>query len=129
MNLSIELHRATEKFPPGKARYLVDQSRRGSVSIPSNIAEGAGRQTAKEFIRFLHMAQGSLSELDTQLEISRQLGFLRQDVWAQYDGQLLQIDKMISGLIRQQKGIREESGVKGEDKERVFNFFLFTPDS
>jgi four helix bundle protein len=78
------------------------------VSVPSNIAEGAGRQTKKEFINYLHMAQWSLSELDTRLELARRLGYLAQDSWAMLDRQVERIDKMLSGLIRHQKA----NGVK-----------------
>ena len=78
------------------------------ASVPSNVAEGAGRQTKKEFINYLHMAQGSLSELDTHLELARRLGYLVQDSWAMLDRQDARIDKMLSGLIRHQKA----NGVK-----------------
>ncbi len=55
-----------------------NQIRRAAISIPSNIAEGAARQTKKEFIQFLHVAQGSLSELDTQINISLELKYLKR---------------------------------------------------
>jgi len=75
------------------------------VSVPSNIAEGAGRQTRKEFITYLHMAQGSLSELDTQLELARRLGYLTHDNWAIFDEPVERIDKMLNGLILHQKAM------------------------
>ncbi len=103
MELVLDLYKTTETFPHTKARSLVDQIRRASVSIPSNIAEGAGRQTAKEFVRFLHIAQGSVSELDTQLELSLKLGYLKKNDWGRLDEQMMKIDKMVTGLIRQQK--------------------------
>ncbi|MGQ0811284.1 MAG: four helix bundle protein [Nitrospiraceae bacterium] len=94
---------------PKEERYgLTDQIRRAVSSVPSNIAEGAGRQTRKEFINYLHMAQGSLSELDTQVELARRLGYLEQESWASFDGQFERIDKMLSGLIRHQRA----NGVK-----------------
>ncbi|MGH7148411.1 MAG: four helix bundle protein [Nitrospiraceae bacterium] len=84
-----------------KKRYsLTDQIRRAVSSVPGNVAEGAARQTKKEFINYLHMAQGSLSELDTHLELSRRLGYLAQESWASLDKQVERIDKMLSGLIR-----------------------------
>ena len=73
------------------------------MSVPSNVAEGAGRQTRKEFINYLHMAQGSLSELDTQLELAKRLGYVEHDNWLIFDQQVERIDKMLSGLIRHQK--------------------------
>jgi len=63
------------------------------------IAEGAARQTKKEFTNYLHIAQGSLSELDTQIELARRLGFLDDESWRILDQRMVRIDKLISGLI------------------------------
>jgi four helix bundle protein len=71
MDLVIEIYRTTSNFPNQEIYGLTNQIRRATVSIPSNIAEGAARQTKKEFSNYLHMAQGSLSELDTQIELVR----------------------------------------------------------
>ena len=103
MDLVIELYRATDSFPRGERYSLTDQLRRAILSVPSNIAEGAARQTRKEFVQFLHMAQGSLSEVDTQLEIAKRLGYLGVDHWSKLDDQVLRIDKMLCGLIRHQR--------------------------
>ena len=64
-----------KSFPADERFGLVDQIKRSAVSIPSNIAEGAARQTSREFIQFLHIAAGSAAELDTQLIIAQRLGF------------------------------------------------------
>ena len=108
MQLVVEVYRLTESFPPRETYNLTSQIRRASVSIPSNIAEGAARQTRKEFINYLHTAQGSLSELDTQLEIAVRLGYLEKKDCETLDDQMQQIDKMITGLIRHQKEVRRE---------------------
>ena len=79
--------------------------RRSGVSVPSNIAEGAARNTKKEFVNFLHIAQGSLSELDTQLELSKRLKFIDDATWKNLDDKLIEEDKVLSGLIRSQKEI------------------------
>lgn len=100
MDLVIEVYRATQHFPGHEIYSLTNQTRRASVSIPSNIAEGAARQTKREFINFLHMAQGSLSELDTQLELARRLGYLNEEIWKNLDHRMDSVDKMITGLIR-----------------------------
>jgi four helix bundle protein len=71
-----------------------------SISIPCNIAEGAARQGKREFKNFLSMAQGSLSELDTQMDLTILLGYLSKDEVKEVDGQLLRVDKMLTGLIR-----------------------------
>lgn len=78
VELVTEVYRVTNSFPVREVYSLTDQIRRAAVSIPSNIAEGAGRYTKKEFVNYLHMAQGSLSELDTQSEIARHLGYRSQ---------------------------------------------------
>jgi four helix bundle protein len=77
----------------------VPQIRRSAISIPSNISEGAGRTSKKEFIQFLSIAQGSTSELETQLIISNNLGFLKNDDMFLLE-ELDQISRMIIGLIR-----------------------------
>ena len=103
MDLVIEIYRVTTAFPAKETFSLVDQLRRAAISIPSNIAEGAARHTKKEFVNYLHMAQGSLSELDTQLELSRRLGYIEEHKYKTVDVLMERIDKMITGLIRHQK--------------------------
>ena len=103
MDLVTDIYKITDAFPSREAYALTDQLRRASISIPSNIAEGAARQTKKEFINFLHIAQGSLSELDTQLEIAKRLAYLRLEQLAVVDAQMIRIDKMLTGLIHQQQ--------------------------
>ena len=103
MELVIQVYEVTDRFPKDERFGLTDQIRRAAFSIPSNIAEGAARQTKKEFANYLHMAQGSLSELDTQLELARQLTYLDEHAWIGLDQHMERIDKMISGLIRRQK--------------------------
>jgi four helix bundle protein len=102
IDLVSEVYQATESFPAREAYSLTSQIRRAAISVPSNIAEGAGRHTKKEFVNYLHMAQGSLSELDTQSEIAKRLGYLSGTTWAKIDVQMERIDKMLSGLIRHQ---------------------------
>jgi four helix bundle protein len=99
MDLVIEIYRTTENFPSQEIYGLTNQIRRAAISIPSNIAEGAARQTKKEFTNYLHMAQGSLSELDTQIELASRLGYFDQETFRMLDERLERIDKMITGLI------------------------------
>ena len=100
MELVIAIYQASADFPVTERYSLTDQIRRAAVSIPSNIAEGAARQTKKEFLNFLHIAKGSLSELDTHLEIARRLHCLSDKQWADLDIKLEHIDRLISGLVR-----------------------------
>ena len=73
--IAIRVYRATESFPKSEVFGLCSQMRRAAVSVVSNIAEGQGRGSKPDFANFLCMARGSLLELETQLEISRELGF------------------------------------------------------
>lgn len=77
--------------------------RRAAISVARYIGEGAGRQTKKEFINFLHMAQGSLSELDTQLVIAERLGYIVGEKYLQLGNEIETISKMITGLIKSLK--------------------------
>ena len=76
MALTIETYRVTEKLPNAERYGLSDQMRRAAVSIPSNIAEGHSRNSNREFLRFLSIAQGSKAELETQVLLTQQLGML-----------------------------------------------------
>ena len=92
-----EIYVVTTAFPNEETYGLVSQMRRAAISIPSNIAEGAARGGTKEFIHFLGLARGSLSELETQLYISKELGYVTnaQDV----DSQIEEIFRLLGGLI------------------------------
>jgi four helix bundle protein len=94
----------TKSFPKDELFGLTSQIRRSSVSIPSNISEGAARESNKEYLRFLYIAQGSISELDTQLLIANNLNFLINSDYAQIDERIISIRKMLAGLIKFRKG-------------------------
>lgn len=93
-----KIYKLTEGFPKSEIYGLVQQMRKSAVSIPSNIAEGAGRNSKNEFKQFLSIAQGSIAELETQLLIARNLGFIKEP------GSLLteldELSKMLIGLVR-----------------------------
>ncbi|MDH3541907.1 MAG: four helix bundle protein [Desulfobulbaceae bacterium] len=103
MDIAEEIYSITESFPAAEKFGLVSQMRRCAISVPSNIAEGAGRHTKKEFVNFLHISQGSLSELDTQIELSLRLRYIDENTWTALNSMLIEEDKIISGLIRSQK--------------------------
>ena len=79
---------------------LKDQIRRSAVSIPSNIAEGDERGSNKEAVRFFYIAKGSLAELQTQLEIAHEIGFLEQRTVADLEERCRQIGRMLGSLIK-----------------------------
>lgn len=94
------IYRLTERFPKEEQFGLVAQLRRASISIASNIAEGAARRTTKEHLQFFYVARGSISELDTQIEISHRLGFLSSEQQRATLEALDQIGRLMTGLIR-----------------------------
>ncbi len=95
-----EAYTATAFFPSEEKFGLVSQIRRAAVSIPVNIAEGAARKSKKEFLQFLYIAEGSLSELDTLIELSFELNFCSKEVTENLLLLLENISKRIFGLIR-----------------------------
>lgn len=101
MDFAIEIYRATKGFPEHEKYGLIRQMRRAAVSIPSNIAEGSARKNTREMIQFLYISLGSVSEIETQLELSRKLGYLNDD--NQLESSLTPIAKMLISLIRSLK--------------------------
>jgi four helix bundle protein len=93
-----EVYRLTEKFPPSEIYGLTNQIRRAAVSIPSNIAEGQGRNSAKEFRQFLAIALGSVAEIETQIIIAREINFLSNEETEPLLATIDRIRKMIKGL-------------------------------
>ena len=100
IELTVETYRQTEQLPRDEKFGLISQMRRAAVSIASNIAEGAARDTKKDFIRFLHNARGSLSELDTQVVICIQLGYLSKEACELLNEQMEREGKLLTGLIK-----------------------------
>ncbi len=102
IELAVETYDVTRAFPAEEKYNLTSQMRRAAVSVASNIAEGAARRTKKEFIQYLHVAQGSISELDTQLEIAYRLAYVTEERMASMGALMEKIDKMLTGLIKHQ---------------------------
>jgi len=100
MDLTVDVYAATKQLPASEQFGLVAQMRRAAVSVPSNIAEGFGRETAAMFAHFLRTAQGSLKELETQLLLCRRLELLdtasSDAILEKCDG----VGKMLGGLMR-----------------------------
>lgn len=103
IDLVQKIYELTKNFPSIENYGLTNQMRRAAISVPANISEGAARQTKKEFIQFLHMAQGSLSELDTHLEIAKRLGYCKGGFVEELPTLMNDIDKMLTGLIKSLK--------------------------
>lgn len=100
VELVTEIYQLTGNYPKDEIFELTNQMRRASISIPSNIAEGAARNSQKEFIQFLYIALGSQQELDTQLLISRNLNFITEDSYNQITDKVQTVGKLLNGLIK-----------------------------
>ena len=100
MEFVVVIYTMTKNFPKEEQFGIVLQMRRAAISIPSNIAEGYGRVYGKETIKFLSNALGSASELETQIIISKDLGFISTDCLKQLLDQIEEIIRMLSALIK-----------------------------
>lgn len=98
--LSLDIYRLTESFPKSEVFGLTSQMRRCSVSITSNIAEGFGRQTRKDKIRFYNISRGSILELESQLLLVKDLGWSEESHCKTIMSQLTETHKTLNGLIR-----------------------------
>lgn len=105
--LTLAIYRATTAFPKEELYGLTSQIRRASASIPSNIAEGSGRGGDKELARFLQIAMGSAHELEYQLLLARDLGFLEITTYQDLDAQVLEVGRMLRGFIQNLKSKSE----------------------
>ncbi len=93
------VYKMTSSFPKEEKYSLTSQLKRSAISVPSNIAEGYGRKYTKEYSRFLQIARGSLYELQTQLEISKNVGFVNSIELKPIESLCLEIEKMLNSLI------------------------------
>jgi four helix bundle protein len=98
MELVESVYRVTQSFPKQEIYGLTSQLRRAAVSIPANIAEGQSREHIKEYLNFLSIAQGSVSELETELEIAGRLGYITADTPSSLMAQLASLGRQIRAL-------------------------------
>jgi four helix bundle protein len=99
IDMVVNIYECTKNFPPDEKFGLTSQIRRAAVSVPANLAEGAGRQHDREFLQFLSISQGSSSELETELLIAHRLGYLEENVYQQMHEEVNRIARMIVGLV------------------------------
>jgi four helix bundle protein len=98
--LCLEVYRITKGFPKMKIYGLISQMRRAALSIPSNIAEGYGRKSLSEYLRFLYIAYGSVCELETQIMLSGDLGYLNGDQLSKLQKEIGEVERMLQALIK-----------------------------
>jgi four helix bundle protein len=107
MALCVEIYKTCGAFPQSELYGLADQMKRAAVSVPSNIAEGQGRQHVKEFLHFVSVANGSLAELDTQRILAENLNFICPERSASLDKRITEIRKMLYMLRAKLKASTE----------------------
>ena len=100
IELVVEAYQVTKGFPKEELYGLTSQIRQAVVSVPANISEGSARNYTQEFIRFLRIAQASLSEFETLLLISLKLNYLEKEMFQNIQGKVFKLNAQLSGLIK-----------------------------
>jgi len=103
INFVTEIYELTNDFPKNEMYGLVSQIRRASISIPSNIAEGNSRRSVADYLQFLKIARGSCAEVETQLIIAQNLKFLNEEHYLKLNQDIIEISKLLNGLINSLK--------------------------
>ncbi len=98
-----QIYIISEGFPKNELYGLVNQIRRCSISVPSNIAEGCGRRSSKDTLQFLYISRGSLYELETQIYLALDLGFMNQDEFDTIQNSITKCKKLLNGFINYYK--------------------------
>ena len=98
--LCLKVYKITKQFLKDEVYGLISQIRRTAVSIPSNISEGYGRKTTREYIHSLYVAYGSLCELETQILISRDLNYVEPEIFSKLQEDIGDVERMLKGLIK-----------------------------
>jgi four helix bundle protein len=98
--LCLEVYRITKGFPKVEIYGLISQMRRAALSVPSNIAEGYGRKTLSDYLRFLFIAYGSVCELETQIMLSGDLGYFNENQLSKFREEVKEVERMLQALIK-----------------------------
>jgi four helix bundle protein len=119
MALVTDVYRATESFPAREIYGITNQVRRAAVAVPSDIAEGKGRISKKEYVQMLSRARGSTYEVQTQLEISRNLSFLAADAFEILEMKAAEVGRLLNGLITKlRRDIDDEEASRAQDNKK-----------
>ena len=98
--MCLNIYKLTKGFPKEEIYNLTSQIRRAAVSVPSNIAEGYGRKTTPEYIRFLYIAYGSNCELETQILLTGDLGYINSEQLKKVQEDIGEVERMLKALIK-----------------------------
>ena len=110
INLARKIYEVTGNFPANEKYGIVSQMTRAAVSIPSNIAEGAGRNSNKDFANFLSIAIGSIFELHTQIAICEQIGYINEETTKQLEQQIYTLQQQITTYKQRIEGSAPRQG-------------------
>ncbi len=110
VELGLDIYSLTQKFPDVERFGLTSQLRRAGVSVASNVAEGFGRQSTAEYLRFLRIARGSLFEIDTQLLFAARLGYVEESKHRDVTERCSECGRILAGLIRSIEGTHQGPG-------------------
>jgi four helix bundle protein len=99
-SLTLDIYKTTKSFPKEETYGLVSQLQRAAVSVPANIAEGYERNHRKEYIQFLFVSKGSLGEIETQLLLAKDLGYLSENDYSVIEAKRSETIRMLKGLIK-----------------------------
>jgi len=100
VDLAVEIYRVTGRFPNSEQFALTQQMKRAAISVSSNIAEGRGRSTARDYRNFLFNARGSAYELESQIEVARKLGYFNDVTADNLIALITRVEQLINGLVR-----------------------------
>ena len=117
--LTLEIYKLTKTFPKDEMFGLTSQIRRAAVSIPSNIAEGCGRDGDAELARFLSIAMGSASELECQLQMSHDMDMLAHDQYHTINTKLLELKRQLNTFLQKLKANRQMPTTIHQDRKSV----------
>ena len=99
-HLTLDIYKLTKRFPKEETYGLVSQLQRAAVSVPANIAEGYDRNHRREYIQFLHIAKGSLAEVETYLSLALDLGYIDKELYDDIENTREETGRMLNGLIK-----------------------------
>ena len=102
-DVCLKLYKVTRRFPKEEVYALTSQIRRSAVSVPSNIAEGYGRKTTPDYLKSLYIAYGSSCELETQLLLSNDLGYIKDEEIKELKEEMGEVERMLKALIKSLK--------------------------
>lgn len=105
--LTLEIYRVTQKFPREEVFGQVSQIRRAAASIPTNIAEGCGRQTTAEFANFLNIASGSASEVEYEILLAKDIGYLTNEQYERFTKEIREIRSMLSTYMNKVRATKK----------------------